>query len=197
MRYEEFKNKISLSKSELLSITQGNFVDDPPEQGVARLPSPPFLMFDRVVNIERATRNGRIVAEQDIISDAWYFQCHFVGDPVQPGCLGVDALWQLLGLYCSLMGAVGAGRALGCKEVEFSGQIRPFDKQITYELEVHRYSAMEGGAGVAIGSGRVLVDGKHIYSVRHLKAGVFPNIRYDDYPNPDSPFARGGERSYS
>ncbi len=197
MRYEEFKNKGSLSKMELLAIAKGNFVDDPPQAGVARLPSPPFLMFDRVVKIESATRDGRIVAEQDITPDAWYFQCHFVGDPVQPGCLGVDALWQLLGLYCSLLGAVGSGRALGCKEVEFSGQIRPFDMQITYDLEVHRYSALPGGAGVAIGSGRVLVDGQHIYSVRHLKAGVFPGIRYDDYPNPDSPFARGGKRSYT
>ena len=197
MRYEEFKNKGSLSKMELLAISKGNLVDDPPPAGVARLPSPPFLMFDRVVKIESATRDGRIVAEQDIIPDAWYFQSHFVDDPVQPGCLGVDALWQLLGLYCSLLGAVGSGRALGCKEVEFSGQIRPFDQKITYDLEVHRYSALDGEAGVAIGSGRVLVDGQHIYSVRHLKAGVFPDIRYDDYPNPDSPFARGGKRSYT
>ena len=197
MQYSDFKNKKSLSKMELLSIAKGNLVDDPPTAGIARLPSPPFLMFDRVIKIESATRNGRIVAEQDIVPDARYFQSHFVGDPVQPGCLGVDALWQLLGLYCSFLGAVGSGRALGCKEVEFSGQIRPFDQQITYDLEVHRYSALDGGGGVAIGSGRVLVDEQHIYSVRHLKVGVFPDIRYDDYPNPGSPHARGGKRSYA
>jgi 3-hydroxyacyl-[acyl-carrier protein] dehydratase/trans-2-decenoyl-[acyl-carrier protein] isomerase len=196
MLYSDFKSKTSLSKLELLSISKGNLVDDPPAAGIARLPSPPLLMFDRVIKIESATRNGRIIAEQDIIPDAWYFQSHFVGDPVQPGCLGVDALWQLLGLYCSFLGAVGAGRALGCKEVEFSGQIRPFDKQITYDLEVHRYTTLDGGGGVAIGSGRVFVDGEHIYSVRHLKVGVFPDIRYDDYPNPDSPHARGGIRGY-
>ena len=91
MRYEEFKNKSSLSKMDLLAISKGNFVDDPPQAGLARLPSPPFLMFDRVVSIKSAPRDGRIVAEQDITPDAWYFQCHFVGDPVQPGCLGVDA----------------------------------------------------------------------------------------------------------
>ncbi len=197
MRYEEFKNKSSFSKTELLGIAKGNLVDDPPEAGLAVLPSPPFLMFDRITSITRATRDGQIVAQQDISPDAWYFQCHFVGDPVQPGCLGVDALWQLLGLYCSLLGAVGSGRALGCKEVEFAGQIRPYDKQISYELQVHRYSALEGGSGVAIGSGRVLIDGQHIYSVRHLKAGVFPEIRYSDYPNPDSRFACGGKRSYT
>ena len=110
---------------------------------------------------------------------------------------GVGRFGQLAHGPADLTRTIGLSTHALFDLVEFSGQIRPFDKQITYELEVHRYSAMEGGAGLAIGSGRVLVDGKHIYSVRHLKAGVFPNIRYDDYPNPDSPFARGGERSYT
>ena len=124
------------------------------------------------------------------------FQCHFGDDPVQPGCLGLDASWQLLGFYCSLMGAVGSGRALGCKEVEFAGQIRPCDEQVTYELQVRRYSALDGAGGIAVGTGQVFVDGQHIYTVRNLKAGVFPGIRYSDYPNPESRFARGGMRGF-
>ena len=197
MKYQTFMQQSGFEKHEILSFAQGNLLEDAPAEFKIQLPAPPMLMIDRILEIHSEGARGRIVAERDVAVDDWFFQCHFRNDPVQPGCLGVDGVWQLLGFFCAWNGGLGSGRALGCGEVEFSGQIRPFDKQITYDLEVHRYSPLDGGAGVAIGSGRVLVDGKHIYSVRHLKAGVFPDIRYDDYPNPDSPFARGGERSYS
>ena len=127
MRYRDFLTSEKLSRLELLALSQGNLVDDPPREFV-RLPAPPLLMMDRVTSIERSGNHGAIVGERDVGVDDWFFQCHFRGDPVQPGCLGLDAVWQLLGLYCALAGGVGSGRALGCKSVEFSGQIRPHDR---------------------------------------------------------------------
>ena len=149
-------------------------------------------MFDRVVEVERRGPQGLIVAEQDIALDAWFFQCHFRGDPVQPGCLGVDAIWQLLGFYAALRGARGAGRALGSKEIEFSGQIRPHNKVVRYVVNVRRYSELPGsGSAMAIGTGEVLVDGELIYTVKDAKVGVFTGIRYDNYPHL-GPNAVGG-----
>jgi 3-hydroxyacyl-[acyl-carrier protein] dehydratase/trans-2-decenoyl-[acyl-carrier protein] isomerase len=102
---------------------------------------------------------------------------------VQPGALGVDAVWQLLGLYCAVRGARGTGRALGCKEVEFLGQIRPHDKVVRYELDIKRYVEMQDGdVGLVIGSAQVLVDGKLIYKVDQAKVGMFAGIKYRDYP---------------
>jgi 3-hydroxyacyl-[acyl-carrier protein] dehydratase/trans-2-decenoyl-[acyl-carrier protein] isomerase len=193
MLWSEFIDKNSYTKEEILALAAGTLVEDPPAAGVAKLPLPPFLMFDRIPLIERNGRTGKIVAEQDVHSDAWYFQCHFRGDPVQPGCLGVDALWQLLGLYCAANGAEGTGRALGCGQIEFSGQIRPFDKLVTYEVDVRRFTNLkDSGSSLAIANGRVSVDGEEIYKCDNLKVGVFKDIAYDDYPNPDSQFARGG-----
>src|SRR5258708_13824186 len=102
-----------------------------------------MLMIDRIVAIEADGARGRIVAERDVDPSDWFFHCHFRGDPVQPGCLGVDAVWQLVGLYCSAAGAPGSGRALGCKEVEFAGQIRPYDKVVRYELDIRRFSLLK------------------------------------------------------
>jgi 3-hydroxyacyl-[acyl-carrier protein] dehydratase/trans-2-decenoyl-[acyl-carrier protein] isomerase len=182
IRYAEFITRSTFTKEELLSLSQGNLVEDPPPEFV-RLPAPPMLMIDRVVSLERHGPRGRIVGEQDIHVDDWFFHCHFRGDPVQPGCLGVDAVWQLLGLYCAAAGAPGSGRALGCKEVEFAGQIRPHDEVVRYEVDVRRFSMLgESGAAVVIGSAKVLVDGEHIYSVRDAKVGVFRGIAYPDYP---------------
>jgi 3-hydroxyacyl-[acyl-carrier protein] dehydratase/trans-2-decenoyl-[acyl-carrier protein] isomerase len=140
-------------------------------------------MFDRVTEIRRDGSRGRIVAEQDVRFDEWFFQCHFRLDPVQPGCLGVDAIWQLLGLYCSAAGSKGIGRALGCKEIEFSGQIRPFDHLVRYEIDVRRYAELKSsGTALAVGTGRVYVDDEHIYTITDAKVGMFEGIRYADYP---------------
>ena len=180
MTYDEFQACTTLDKPELLAWGRQTLIEDPPGV-IPSLPAPPMLMFDRVTTIERNGRRGRIVAEQDIALDAWFFQCHFVDDPVQPGCLGVDAIWQLLGMFCALNGALGSGRALGCREVDFFGQIRPHDRVVTYEVDVRRLSTIQGSA-VVIGSGTVSVDGEHIYTVSDARVGVFPDIRYDDYP---------------
>jgi len=183
MRYAEFLERASFSKEELFALSQGRLVEDAPAEFV-RLPAPPMLMIDRVVELRREGARGVIVGEQDIHLDDWFFQCHFRGDPVQPGCLGVDAVWQLLGLYCAAAGAAGSGRALGCKEVEFAGQIRPYNRVVRYEVEIRRFSLLRAsGAAVAIGTGKVLVDGELIYTIKDAKVGTFLGIAYPDYPN--------------
>ena len=182
MLHSEFIERTSYSYEELIGLSQGNLVSDAPAEFI-RLPAPPMLMIDRVVELRRDGVRGRIVGEQDIHVDDWFFHCHFRGDPVQPGCLGVDAVWQLVGLYISANGAPGSGRALGCKEVEFAGQIRPYNKVVRYEVDIRRLSRLEqSGSAVAIGTAKVLVDGEHIYTVRDAKVGMFLGIAYPDYP---------------
>jgi 3-hydroxyacyl-[acyl-carrier protein] dehydratase/trans-2-decenoyl-[acyl-carrier protein] isomerase len=182
MKYAEYVERTSFTKEELVAISHSKLVDDPPCGEFGLLPAPPFLMFDRVTEIRHDGARGAIVAEKDVGFDDWYFQCHFRNDPVQPGCLGVDAIWQLLGLYCSVRGAPGIGRALGCKEVEFSGQIRPFNRLVRYEIDVRRYSALSKTV-LVIGDGRVVVDGEPVYRVADAKVGLFEQIAYPDYPN--------------
>lgn len=189
MKYKQFLEATTLDKSQLLAWGNQTLLEDAPG-AIPSLPAPPMLMFDRIIKIERDGRRGRIVAEQDISLDAWYFLCHFRNDPVQPGCLGVDAIWQLLGMYCALNGAIGSGRALGCKEVDFFGQIRPHDLVVTYDVNIRRFSNIQGNAMV-IGNGTVAVDGEQIYTVDGARVGVFRGIRYDDYPAV-SPSAKGG-----
>ncbi|MGA2450228.1 MAG: bifunctional 3-hydroxydecanoyl-ACP dehydratase/trans-2-decenoyl-ACP isomerase [Polyangiaceae bacterium] len=182
MLYAEFTSRESYSKQELLALSQGNLVADPPPEFM-RLPAPPMLMIDRVVELRREGVRGRIVGEQDIDVDDWFFHCHFRGDPVQPGCLGVDAVWQLVGLYCGASGAPGSGRALGCKEVEFAGQIRPYNQVVRYEVDIRRFSLLKAsGSAVAIGTAKVLVDGELIYTIKDAKVGMFQGIAYSDYP---------------
>lgn len=182
MRHAEFVERDHYSYEELLALSQGNLVADAPAEFI-RLPAPPMLMVHRVTELERRGARGRIVGEQDIAVDDWFFHCHFRDDPVQPGCLGVDAIWQLIGLYVAACGAVGSGRALGCKEVEFAGQIRPYNQTVRYEVDIRRYSQLKGsGSAVAIGTGRVLVDDELIYTIKDAKVGVFLGIGYPDYP---------------
>jgi 3-hydroxyacyl-[acyl-carrier protein] dehydratase/trans-2-decenoyl-[acyl-carrier protein] isomerase len=183
MTYEEFQNSSHFGLEELIAFAYGTLVDDPPEGFTARLPAPPFLMVDRILEIRSDGRQGRIVAEQDIRLDAWYFQCHMPADPVQPGCLGVDAIWQLLGFFCIWRGALGSGRALGCGEVVFSGQIRPFNRCVRYEVDVRRFTNLkESGASIVIGEGVVSVDGDTVAEIHGARTGVFKGIAYPDYP---------------
>lgn len=192
MRYDQFMSRDNFSIEDLLAFSYGRLIDDPPEGFDARLPAPPFLMVDRVPEISSNGRGGAIVAEQDVRIDAWYFQCHMPGDPVQPGCLCVDAIWQLLGFYCVWRGALGSGRALGCGEVVFNGQIRPLDRLIRYEVEVKRFSQLKkSGSSIVVGNGRVFVDNEMIMTIDGARVGVFRGIRYPDYPL-QSPNARGG-----
>lgn len=189
--YAEFLRRTEFGRGELIALSQGNLVSDPPPEFV-RLPAPPLLMLDRVTLIERNGARGRIVGEQDVDLAAWFFQCHFRGDPVQPGCLGLDAIWQLLGLYCAVAGGAGSGRALGCAEVAFYGQIRPHNRCVRYEIAVRRFSQLPAsGAAVAVGDAEVLVDDEPIYRIAGAKVGTFLGIAYPDYPLP-SENARGG-----
>jgi 3-hydroxyacyl-[acyl-carrier protein] dehydratase/trans-2-decenoyl-[acyl-carrier protein] isomerase len=192
VKYADFRARAHFDAAELLAFAHGSLIDDPPEGFEARLPAPPLLMLDRVLEIERAGNRGRIVAERDVRLDDWFFQCHFIGDPVQPGCLGVDGVWQLLGFYCNWAGGLGAGRALGCGEVEFFGQIRPHDRVVRYEVAVRRYAELpESGSAIAIGDATLAVDGEPIYRIEKAKVGLFRGLAYRDYPNL-SRNARGG-----
>ena len=193
MTYEEFRERSHLSAEEVLAFAYGRLLEDRPPEFKARLPLPPMLMVDRIGHLSRNGPRGRIVAERDVRLDDWFFHCHFLGDPVQPGCLGLDGVWQLIGFYCAWNGALGTGRALGCAEVEFSGQIRPHDKLVRYEIDIVRYQDLpQSGSAVAIGDATVLVDGEPIYEIRRAKVGVFREIDYADYPFP-SRRSRGGK----
>lgn len=193
MKYDDFRERSYLSEEEILAFAYGRLIEDEPPDFNARLPLPPMLMVDRIEHISRRGVRGRIVAERDVRLDDWFFQCHFLGDPVQPGCLGVDGVWQLIGFYCAWNGALGTGRALGCAEVEFSGQIRPHDKVVRYEIDIVRYQDLPAsGSAVAIGDATVLVDGEAIYEIKRAKVGVFRDIDYADYPWP-SQRSRGGK----
>jgi 3-hydroxyacyl-[acyl-carrier protein] dehydratase/trans-2-decenoyl-[acyl-carrier protein] isomerase len=192
MKYAEFLARDHFQYDELLDFAWGRLVEDAPPELTSQLPTPPLLMVDRITEIRRQGRQGRIVAERSVRLDDWFFQCHFTGDPVQPGCLGVDAVWQLLGFFCVWAGGLGSGRALGCGEIEFFGQIRPHDHLVRYEIDVRRYSELKAsGSAVAIGDATVLVDGEPIYTLRSAKSGLFRGIAYRDYPRL-SKHARGG-----
>ncbi len=192
MKYSEFLKRERFEKEELLAFANGTLCEDAPKDFTARLPLPPMLMLDRIVEIENRGKRGWIVGERDVQLDDWFFQCHFRDDPVQPGCLGVDGVWQLLGFFCNWRGGLGSGRALGCGEVEFFGQIRPHDRVVRTEVAIRRYSELpQSGATMVIGDARLLVDGEEIYTVKHAKVGLFAGIGYGDYPNL-SENARGG-----
>ena len=195
MKYVDFLGRDAFSAPELLAFANGNLVEDPPEGFEARLPLPPMLMLDRIVSLQREGPRGRVCAERDVRLDDWFFQCHFRGDPVQPGCLGLDGVWQLLGFYRTWAGGLGTGGALVCGEVEFRGQIRPHDGVVRSELDVLRYRELPAsGSAIAIADARVLVDGDPVYEVRRAKVGLFRDLLYGDYPHA-STRARGGRLS--
>ncbi len=142
--------------------------------GNAQLPAPPMLMFDRIVEINATggeQGKGYIEAELDINPDLWFFACHFVGDPVMPGCLGLDAMWQLVGFFLGWSGAPGRGRALGCGEVRFTGEVTPDIKKVTYRIEMKRVILRRLVMGIA--DGVLLADGKPIYEAKDLRVGLF------------------------
>jgi 3-hydroxyacyl-[acyl-carrier protein] dehydratase/trans-2-decenoyl-[acyl-carrier protein] isomerase len=140
----------------------------------ARLPLPNMLMMDRITHISSeggAYGKGELVAELDVRPDLWFFQCHFESDPVMPGCLGLDAMWQLLGFYLGWLGHPGRGRALGVDEVKFSGQVLPTASLVRYHLDIRRVVAR--GLVLGIANGTVSVDGREIYQANNLRVGLF------------------------
>ena len=142
--------------------------------GNAKLPSPPMLMFDRITSIQDVKglyNKGFIEAELDIKKDMWFFECHFKEDPVMPGCLGLDAMWQLVGFYLCWLGNPGRGRALGASEVKFFGQVLPTAKKVTLIIDMKRILNLD--LTVGIGEGSMLVDDREIYSAKGLKVGLF------------------------
>jgi 3-hydroxyacyl-[acyl-carrier protein] dehydratase/trans-2-decenoyl-[acyl-carrier protein] isomerase len=145
--------------------------------GNAQLPSPPMLMFDRIVHIDdKGGRYGKgeIIAELDIDPTLWFFQCHFEGDPVMPGCLGLDAMWQLIGFFLAWNGGLGRGRALGGSEIQFSGQVPPDKKLITYRIDIRRM--VQRGLTMGIADATMSVDGQQIYTGTSLRVGLFTEI---------------------
>ncbi len=143
--------------------------------GTAQLPVPPMLMADRITHISDeggAYGKGQVIAELDVKPDQWFFECHFPNDPVMPGCLGLDALWQLTGFYLGWAGSPGHGRALGAGQVKFSGQVRPENKLIRYEVDIRR--AMHRKLVLAYADGKVFVDDNQIYEAKDLRVGLFP-----------------------
>jgi len=162
--------KESYTNEELLACGRGELFGE----GNARLPLPPMLMFDRIKSITEEGgkyNNGQIVAELDINKDLWFFQCHFETDPVMPGCLGLDAMWQLLGFYLGWKGGLGKGRALGSGEVKFGGQVLPTAKKITYLIDLKRVIIRKLVMGIA--DAKMEVDGRVIYEANDLKVGLF------------------------
>ena len=163
--------KNSYSYDELINCGEGGLFGP----GNAKLPLPPMLMFDRITEISENTgiyKKGLIKAELDIKDDLWFFNCHFQGDPVMPGCLGLDAMWQLVGFYLGWIGEPGKGRALGVNSVKFTGEVLKKVKIATYEINMKRILKKEGTC-VGLANGILKADGKIIYRAENLKVGLF------------------------
>jgi 3-hydroxyacyl-[acyl-carrier protein] dehydratase/trans-2-decenoyl-[acyl-carrier protein] isomerase len=160
----------SYTYEELLTCGRGEMFG----AGNAQLPMPPMLMFDRIIKITEdggSVGKGEIIAELDIHPDLWFFSCHFPGDPVMPGCLGLDAMWQLVGFHLGWLGGLGRGRALGAGEVKFTGQVTPACKKITYSIDIKRVIMRKLVMGIA--DAQMEVDGRVIYTAKDLRVGLF------------------------
>ena len=163
--------KNSYSYDELINCSKGKLFGP----GNAKLPLPPMLMFDRIIEIndnKGAFKKGSLKAELDIKKDLWFFDCHFKEDPVMPGCLGLDAMWQLVGFYLGWLGNPGKGRALGVGTVKFTGEVLQEVKLVRYEIDMKKIMS-PGGTTVGLANGIVLADNKKIYSAESLKVGLF------------------------
>jgi 3-hydroxyacyl-[acyl-carrier protein] dehydratase/trans-2-decenoyl-[acyl-carrier protein] isomerase len=160
----------SFDHEQLLACARGELFGP----GNARLPSPPMLMFDRITHVDDhggAHGKGVLRAELDIRPDLWFFGCHFEGDPVMPGCLGLDAMWQLSGFFLPWLGEPGRGRALGVGQVKFTGQVLPSAKLVRYEIDIRR--VMRGKLALVVADGKTFVDDRLIYVASDMRVGLF------------------------
>ena len=165
------EKKASYSYDELIKCGNGELFGP----GNAKLPLPPMLMFDRITEIrenEGSFKKGVLKAELEIKDDLWFFDCHFKEDPVMPGCLGLDAMWQLVGFYLGWLGNPGRGRALGVSSVKFTGEVLKNVKLATYEIDMKRILVKEGTT-VGLANGMLKADNKKIYTAENLKVGLF------------------------
>ena len=165
------KKKSSYSYEELIDCGNGNLFGP----GNAKLPLPPMLMFDRISEISENTgsfKKGSIKAELDIKENLWFFECHFKNDPVMPGCLGLDAMWQLVGFYLGWLGNPGKGRALGVSAVKFTGEVLKNVKMATYEIDIKKV-LVKKDTTVGLANGILKADENKIYSAENLKVGLF------------------------
>lgn len=161
--------KSHYSKEDLLLSGQGGYFGP----GNAQLPAPPMLMMDRIMSLSLdggEFGKGQVVAELDIVPDLWFFDCHFPGDPVMPGCLGLDAMWQVLGYWLGWSGSPGKGRALGVGEVRFRGDVTPKTKVVRYEVDIRQ--ARRGQLGLGVANGRLFADEACVYFATDLRVGM-------------------------
>ena len=164
------RQQSSYTYAELIACGRGQLFGP----GNAQLPLPPMLMFDRVTHIEEAGGKygrGRLEAELDIRPDLWFFQCHFDNDPVMPGCLGLDAMWQLVGFFLAWKGGLGRGRALGGADIQFTGQVTPDKRLVRYTVDMKR--VIQRGLVVGYADAAMEVDGEQIYVGSNLRVGLF------------------------
>jgi 3-hydroxyacyl-[acyl-carrier protein] dehydratase / trans-2-decenoyl-[acyl-carrier protein] isomerase len=171
LRIAKSMKKNSFTYEELIDCGNGKLFGP----GNAKLPLPPMLMFDRITEIKEdngAFKKGSVTAELDVKDDLWFFDCHFKEDPVMPGCLGLDAMWQLVGFYLGWLGNPGKGRALGVGTVKFTGEVLKSIKKATYIIDMKKIMS-PGGTTVGLANGIVLADDKKIYSAESLKVGLF------------------------
>lgn len=170
-----FKKQTAYSyESLLLSGKKELFGENNPQ-----LPMPPMLMFDRITHIDEKSGEfgqGQIVAELDIKPDIWFFDCHFYNDPVMPGCLSLDAMWQLLGFFMGWKGLPGKGRALGVGETKFSGQITPDNNKVVYRIDIKRV-LKKGALNVGVANGTTYADDTHVHSAKGLRVALFQSIK--------------------
>ena len=166
-----FTPQPSYSYEEIIECGKGNLFGP----GNAQLPAPPMLMFDRITQVNKdggMHGKGEIIAELDIKPDLWFFECHFLGDPVMPGCLGLDALWQMLGFYLGWLGYPGKGRALGVGEIKFVEEIKTDKQLIQYKVNIKK-SMSKKGFSIGYGDGQIIHQDKIIYHANDLKVGLF------------------------
>ncbi len=169
-----WKPKSSYSYDDLIACGHGKVFGE----GNARLPLPNMLMISRIVTINSdggSHSKGYVEAELDVTPDLWFFNCHFESDPVMPGCLGLDALWQLVGFYLGWLGGLGKGRALGVNNLKFAGQVLPTAKKVSYKINITRVIKRSLFMGIA--DAVLEVDGKVIYTAKNLKVGLFTDTK--------------------